>query len=94
MKLIGNSYIVNDDTHCGGTTMNQWKDGSDTNYGKQKGIMNCKKICDDHKECNGFVHRENDHVCGFWQGGPLKPFEKENHNCYKKNLGMYSKWRP
>ena len=85
--LLGNSYTVIANTHCGGRRIKQWKDGLDSNYGKVKGIRNCKRICDAHEECNGFVHRETDHVCGFWKGAPLKPKEKEKRNCYEKQTG-------
>ena len=73
--------------HCGGHTINSWNDGSYTNYGTLVGLPECKKLCSDHSECAGFVHRTTDDICGFWKLGHLKPFLKENRNCYKKREG-------
>lgn len=58
--------------HCGntddykdakyGTSITKWADGTDANYnGKHPNVAECKRICEAHPECTGFVRK--DYVC-------------------------------
>ena len=70
--------------HCGGEEIRSWNDGSDSNYGEQIGLPECKQLCNDHSECAAFVHNTNKNICGYWKKGPLSPYLRENRNCHRK----------
>ena len=86
-RLEGN-YKVWTGRHCGGKSITQWLDGSMSLYG---GLLSrvsaCKEICNLHKECKAFVHRETDSKCSFWKRGILTPTIKKDRNCYEKQEG-------
>ena len=73
--------------HCGGISIKQWSDRTNSEYGKISNISICKEICDVHDECAGFVHRTTDKICSFWKKAPFKPVFKRNRNCYEKQEG-------
>ena len=77
------------DKHCGGQSIRSWHDGSDATYGKSvwKGLSKCEKMCSDHAECQGFIHRKSDDICGFWKKDMKEPKNMEN----KKNMDCHMK---
>ena len=62
-------------------------DGSNANYGTLKGLETCKTICNVHDECVAFSSVVDD-VCGFWETGPLEPYNTSGWACYQK-IGAY-----
>lgn len=91
-------YSVDYGMHCGGESIREWNVDkfvskfsnnervNPTEYGTVKGISHCKAVCNMHLECNGFVHRTTDDICGFWKKGPFRLSSYQNHNCYRKGL--------
>ena len=72
--------------HCGGDDIVEWDDGSSSNYGMLTGIANCKRMCNTHVECAGFILTVHG-ICGNWQRGPLNPHHTTYHDCYQKLKG-------
>ena len=80
--------------YCYGLRILSWADGTDSNYGHQVGITECKTLCSAHSDCAGFSHscsgaewECSTYVCGFWTSHPLSPVVDPGHNCYKKLWG-------
>ncbi len=73
--------------HCGGQRITAWNDGSNANYGTLNSLPECIKLCSDHWECAGFVHRTTGNICGLWKRGPLNPIQRDGFNCHKKLAG-------
>ena len=80
-------YQVKKVYKCVGDSIKVWNDGSSSNYGKLKGISNCKETCNMHDECEGFTHRLSTGVCGFWKRAPVQPYYYVGYNCYIKPKG-------
>ena len=80
-------YEVTNGFHCGGHDIRSWDDGSSTNYGSFTGVSNCKRMCNMHVECAGFIYLANNGRCSYWRRGPLKPIRYTGHTCHKKLNG-------
>ena len=63
-----------------------WDDGLKADR-TDKGIYNCKSICNDRAECSGFDHHENTDICGLWKRAPTNPEIRNGYNCYQKISG-------
>jgi len=80
------NWTRTEDTHCGGTNINTWNDGSNANYGAAgKTVAECQALCEDHQpECKGFVFRLYQNKC-FWKSGTFAPHAALAHDCYEYN---------
>ena len=67
----------------------RWQNGSDAYYGQLKGLNNCKKMCQKHKECGGFTNDKSTGICGHWITGytNLAGHPETNKECYSKYKG-------
>lgn len=84
-------YNLIKNKHCGGTSIQQFADGTSSRYGTSswwtgyKDIETCKAICSLHEDCSGFVLTNDNGVCGNWKKGPLAMFtDKISVHCYQK----------
>ena len=77
-------YSITIGHNCGGESIYQWSNGSNSNYESAIGLPLCEKTCNLHEECAGFVHRLSDDVCGIWKKGPLNIYQSRGLNCHKK----------
>ena len=77
-------YSVTKGKHCGGTSIKEWNDGMNSNYRRVDDLDECIGICNLHAECDAFVYRLRDGICGMWKKGPLYLNTKSGHDCHKK----------
>ena len=78
-------YGIVQGKHCGGITINQWADGTSSNYGTDAGGVDpevCKATCDEHPECAGFVQANG--RCSYWKSKYLNPYDQSSMSCYFK----------
>ena len=74
---------------CGGRAIHSWDDGSRSEYGSSiKQPSECRKLCDKHDECDGFVQRTSDNTCTMWRRAPFKPYFTTKYVCHRKLTGM------
>ena len=54
-------------------------------YSGLSSISDCKRVCNNHAECVGFLYRAKDESCGHWSRGPLTLNEiSDDFTCYQK----------
>jgi len=92
-SVVGYSYSVILNTHCGGGSIYTWANGEAANYGQGfvNDIPGCKTMCDSHADCAGFVQRDTDNRCSFWKSAPLSyvsPGTYYHHHCYEKGAAI------
>jgi len=77
-------YVVISDTHCGGSHINTWSDGTSSNYGSGTNIDTCRSTCNTYSECQGFVVKDATSVCGYYKGGTLQTYSLSGYKCFAK----------